>query len=229
MKFAHKLVEPPKKLEVVTVKGKREYIAPDGEKYESVTTYLDRTMDKTFLVEWQKRIGVVRAEKERLAAVQRGTMIHKITEKYVNNEPLDLSSNPIIKARFAKVRIPLDRLNNIRLIETAIYSDKLKLAGTPDIVAEYLSKLAVVDMKTSKKIKKKEWILSYFLQMACYGVMYDEHFGEMPELAVIIMATEACEQAQVFIEPMKVCIGMLNNYRKDPVRFQERLKRYTGK
>ena len=37
--------------------GKRYYTSPTGEKLASVTTILGHTMDKTFLVEWRKRIG----------------------------------------------------------------------------------------------------------------------------------------------------------------------------
>ena len=37
--------------------GKRLYACPDGTKVPSVTTVLDSTKDKTFLIEWRKRVG----------------------------------------------------------------------------------------------------------------------------------------------------------------------------
>jgi genome maintenance exonuclease 1 len=183
-------------------------------------------MDKKALVAWKKRVGPAKAAKISKEATDRGTSLHKIIESYVMNEPLDFLNNAISKARFLKVKDPLDRLTNIRLVETSLYSDELGLAGTPDIIADYINKLAVVDAKTSTRAKKKEWIVSYFLQAACYGVMYEELFKEPVELAVIIMSTEALQQPQVFIEPMKGCIGMLRNFMKDPELFQKRMEMY---
>ena len=226
MIFTHKLVTPPNKLKQINSDGGRVYESAEGKTYESVTAYLSRLMDKTHLVRWQKRMGAVKAEKVRRETSARGTSLHKLVEGYVMNEPVEFGDNFMLKQRFNKVQTPLDRLTDIRLVEKALYSDSLGLAGTPDIIGNYTDKLAVVDLKTSTNIKKKEWIVSYFLQAACYGVMFEEHYGEQPELAVIIMATEALPQPQVFIEPMKNCIGMLNNFRKDPMLFQKRMEMY---
>ena len=227
MNFNHCFVTPPKLRKAVDSFGNRGYTDESDDFYEGVTTYLDRHMSKKALVAWKKKVGVVKAAQISKAATTRGTSLHKIVENYVMNEPLDFLDDVLSKQRFLKVKEPLDRLNNIRLVETSIYSPSLKLAGTPDIIAEYSGKLAVIDAKTSTKIKKKQWIVSYFLQTAAYGVMYEELFKEPVELAVIIMSTDAIQQPQVFIEPMKNTIGMLRSFMKDPIRFQQRMEMYT--
>lgn len=227
MTFIHQFVDAPKLKRVTDSAGARRYMTPNGDAYESVTTYLDRCMSKKALIAWKKKVGTVKAAQISKAATDRGTSLHKIVESYVMNEPLDFLDNFISKQRFLKIRGPLDNLNNIRLVETPLYSDELQLAGTPDIIAEYTGELAVIDAKTSTKVKKKQWIVSYFLQAASYGVMYQELFREPVKLAVIIMATEALNQPQVFIEPMANCIGMLRNFRKDPELFQKRMEMYA--
>ena len=45
------------KIERKSVAGKRLYQCPDGNSVASVTTILDKTKDKTHLMEWRKRVG----------------------------------------------------------------------------------------------------------------------------------------------------------------------------
>ena len=218
--FNHNFVTPPPALVKVDDERGRYYENGD-DKYESVTSFISRNWDKTFLVAWRKRIGEEKANKISKAATDRGSALHKALETYLFNQPIDeVLNSPLTKALFYKVKTPLDKLDNIRLIEKPLYSTKLKLAGTPDFIGDYNSKLAVVDFKTSTRAKKKIDITDYFLQAACYAVMYEEHYGIMPELAVIIMATESVPYPQLFIEPMERCVKMLHNFINDPLKFQ---------
>ena len=43
------------------VEGKRKYMTPDGGAVASVTTILDATSDKSGLIAWRKRVGLLRA------------------------------------------------------------------------------------------------------------------------------------------------------------------------
>ena len=58
--------------------------------------------------------------------------------------------------------------------ECPLYSDYLQVGGRVDCIAEWNGKLSVIDFKTSRKIKKKEWIKGYLMQESAYCVMFEE-------------------------------------------------------
>jgi genome maintenance exonuclease 1 len=99
-----------------------------------------------------------------------------------------------------------ERVDNIYGIESALYSNHLGLAGRCDCIAEFDARPSIIDFKTSTRLKKKEWIEDYFLQTACYAVMFEERTNiPIPNL-VIIIAVEN-ESPQIFIEKRDTWIG----------------------
>ena len=83
---------------------------------------------------------------------------------YISAEDIDkYNPLPVIKFLFLAAKPYLDRINNIHALEKSLYSDYLGLAGRVDCIAEYEGELAVIDFKTSKKIKPEEWIENYHL------------------------------------------------------------------
>jgi genome maintenance exonuclease 1 len=66
----------------------------------------------------------------------------------------------------------------------------LGIAGTVDCIAEYNGELAIIDFKTSKKPKPKEWIEHYFVQAVAYACMLYEMTGIVTKKLVILMACE---------------------------------------
>lgn len=224
MTFTHSFVSPPKlERSEDLFTGKRFYLGPDGQRYSSVTTWLSENWDKTALDKWRKRIGDAEADRISNRAAGRGTNLHNLLEAYLRNEALP-EQNFLTKTLFAKVRSNVNKINNIRLIETPIYSTELGLAGTPDVIADFDDTLAVIDFKTSITPKKKMYIVNYFLQTACYAKMYNELFNQMPRKSVLIIAVEEQTQPQIFIEPMDTCIKMLDKFVIDPVAFQKKIK-----
>ena len=87
-------------------------------------------------------------------------------------------------------------INNIHAIEQSLFSMELGIAGSVDCIAEYEGELAVIDFKTSKKPKPKEWIEHYFVQCAAYACMLYEMTDIMVKKFVIIMS---CENGEVEI------------------------------
>ena len=73
------------------------------------------------------------------------------------------------------------------------YSEYLGLAGRVDCIAEYEGELAVIDFKTSKKIKPEEWIEQYFVQEVAYACMYYELTGIPVQKLITIMVTPSGE------------------------------------
>lgn len=180
----------------------RLYETPEGNRYPSVTTVLDHFKDKSGLREWRNRVGHEEADKIGKVAATRGTNIHSLCESLVLNREIDYDKiMPVNLVLFKQIKSILDaNVNNIRISEGRLYSDKLKIAGTVDLLAEYRNKLAVIDFKTSIRDKQKEWIEDYFLQAALYAYMIWERTGVMATDIVIIIAVESSPEAQVFEE-----------------------------
>lgn len=223
--FKHNFVTPPDIRPVVhPLTGARGYEDAEGTFLQSVTGWLDDNWDKTHIKKWKEKVGEEEAERIRNRAADRGTALHENLELYIRNKELDYKRMDFLtKNLFAKVKPLVCRIDNIRLIETPIYSKKLGLAGRPDCISDYDQSLAVVDFKTSIRLKRKNWIVNYFLQTACYAEMFYELYGEMPRKSVIIIAVEESNLPQLHIESMDLCIRMLSKFREDPVKFQKKL------
>ena len=70
-----------------TIKGKRFYITPEGNKYPSITSVLsDRNKDG--IVKWRQSVGSDVANQIMRSAASRGTALHTLVENYLNNEEL---------------------------------------------------------------------------------------------------------------------------------------------
>jgi len=91
---------------------------------------------------------------------------------------------------FKIAKTELNRINNIYALEGSLYSKQLGIAGTVDCIAEHNGELAIIDFKTSKKPKPREWIDHYFVQCMAYGAMFYELTGIPIKKLVIIMACE---------------------------------------
>ena len=171
-----------------TIKGKRFYITPEGNKYPSITTVLsDRNKDG--IVKWRQSVGNDVANQIMRSAASRGTALHTLVENYLNNE--ELSKQDVLPvALFTILKPELDKINNIVLQEGGLYSDKWGVAGRVDCIADYKGKLSVIDFKTSTKEKKEEWIENYFIQGSAYCEMYEERFDQPIDRVVILVVTE---------------------------------------
>jgi len=212
--FNHDFVTLPK-MSTVNIDGTRYYVTPQGNRYQSVTTLTGKLNAKE-IQEWRQRVGEEKANKISTRAANRGTSMHKMVENYLHNRPLNLQedNNPLNKEMFVKIKPLVDRLDNIKIIEGAMYSDELELAGTTDCVAEYNGDLAVIDFKTSTRMKKKENVKNYWMQGAAYGKMYHEHYGVAPKSVILMISVETAGFAQIMIEPYEKCLEMLIEFKK---------------
>ena len=178
----------------------RKYAAPDGNRYPSVTTVLS-ILNEEFIQRWRARVGEEEANKVSRRASTRGTAVHECIEKYLDNdENYAEGYMPNIIDNFNAVKPVLDeRIGTIYLQEAALYSQHLGLAGRVDCVGEFDGVLSIIDFKTSKKIKKKEWITNYFIQESAYAIMWEERTGT-PIVNLVTIITVDNEEPQVFVE-----------------------------
>jgi genome maintenance exonuclease 1 len=151
-----------------------------------VTTVLG-AVKKQSILEWRKRVGEEQANKISKVATTRGTNMHTLCERYLNNQALG-EIMPDAKEMFLTIKPHLNKINNIHYQEQSLWSKKIEMAGRVDCIAEYEGELSVIDFKTSRKVKKKEWIEDYFWQTTAYALMYEELIGRPINNLVIIMA-----------------------------------------
>jgi genome maintenance exonuclease 1 len=184
-------------LEVENGANGRRYLSPDGQKYPSITTVLG-VLSKAGIAAWRARVGDEEANKISHRASTRGTAVHDLVEKYLDNEELP-EVLPHITASLSNLKPSLSRIGRIFAQESPLYSKHLGVAGRVDCVGEYDGVPSIIDFKTSKKIKKKEWITSYFMQAAAYAIMWEERTG-MPITNLVIIMDVDNESPQIYVE-----------------------------
>ena len=188
----HGIVLP--KLTRETTESGRKYFTPEGNAYPSITTVLG-ILSKQSIMEWRARVGEEEANKISRQAAGRGTAVHKLAEDYLDNvEDWKGKQMPANVASFLDIKPILDeRINNVWFQEEFLYSDKLKCAGQVDCIAEFDGELSIIDFKTSRRVKKKEDITGYFIQMFFYAAAFLERTGVPIKQGVIIMAVDGNE------------------------------------
>lgn len=197
--FKHLLV-PRAELTTETIEGQRFYSLPCGTLLKSVTTALSEKMDKTALLEWKAKVGEAEATRISVQAARRGTAVHNIAERYILNEETYYGNNemPINVESFKPIKKVLDDcVDNILGVELPLSSKALGVAGRTDLVAEYNGKTSIIDFKTSKRLKKAEWIESYFLQSTIYSMMFERMYSiAVPQIVIIITVDDepVCQQ-----------------------------------
>jgi len=208
-------------LEREHIDGVRYYKIPDEEeliKMVSITSVTSH-FNKEIFINWRKRVGNEEADKITKAATGRGTDMHTLTEHYLKNEDLP-EVRPISDFLFKIAKGKLNKIDNIYALEGPLYSKELGIAGTVDCIAEYDGELAIIDFKTSKKPKPREWVEHYFVQCMAYGCMLYELTGIMIKKLVIIMACENGE-CVVYEEYDKAkYIKLLTEYIREFIQFK---------
>ena len=198
--FRNDIIELP---QLVRIDGEqRFYQTPDGNKYPSVTTVLSEMSDKTAILKWRKRVGEEEANRVSGRATRRGTAVHTLLEKFVLNEEIDFADTmPLNKTMYNQIAKHLEQhVDDVRSSEGQLFSHKLKIAGSVDLIASYKGEPAIIDFKTSTKPKRKEWIENYFLQATMYSYMLYEMTGLYHPKLVIAIALEEDSGPQIFEE-----------------------------
>ena len=206
-------------LERETIDGVRYYKVPDNDELIKLVSITSVTSHKNrqIFVNWRKKIGEEEADKITRQATSRGTDMHTLVEHHLKNETLP-EVQPLSDFLFKISKSTLNRINNIHALEGSLYSKQLGIAGTVDCIAEFDGELSIIDFKTSKNPKPREWIEHYFVQCMAYGCMLYELTGIPVKKLVIIMACENGE-CVVYEERDKTkYIKLLTEYIREFVR-----------
>jgi len=204
-------------MEAVTTEEGRKYHTPEGVDLPSITTCLS-ILSRDGIAAWRRRVGDEEANRISRVASTRGTKVHEIIEKYIDNkEDYKDGYTPDIIQSFNDVRDILDnRIGTVFAQEAPLYSNHLGVAGRVDCVAEFDGALSIIDFKTSRKKKFPSMIKQYFMQESAYSIMWEERTG-MPITQLVTIIAVDNHEPQVFIEhrdnwvrPLKETIAQYN-------------------
>lgn len=155
------------------------YYQRNGEYYPSVTYVLSYYPKGKFFEDWLKKVGYS-ADYIVKKASEEGTQVHEMIEAYLNGEELNFLEhgrpmyNPNVWQMFLRFVEWWEEYNPTLIeAEVHLFSDKLKVAGTCDLVCEINGELWVIDFKTSNHLQT-----TYDLQTAMYAQCFEECFGK---------------------------------------------------
>lgn len=181
--------------------------------------------NKAKFAAWRKRVGEEEANNITRKATHRGTDCHTLIEEYLNNQENFSDVLPLSQFLFKQTKPDLDRIDNILCQEQALYSTEIGIAGSVDCIAEFDGELAVIDFKTSKAPKPREWIEDYFVQCAAYACMLYEMKNIIVKKFVIIMTCENGDCVVYQEYDKKKYINLLSEYVGDFV--EAKLQEYA--
>ena len=178
-------------LERVDLERGRHYIDSTGTPVPSVTTILSGTSEKKGIEQWKRRVGEKEAERVIKESTDIGSAVHEAIEEYLHgNEWDDFSETRTdLIARSITKKFISDGLKSIDEtwgLEVGLILDGL-YAGTADCVGLVKGVPSIIDFKTAKKIKRRDWIDDYFLQGCAYANAHNVMFNTSIKQVVILM------------------------------------------
>lgn len=159
--------------------AKGRLVEPWEDGYYSVTTIL-AVKHNTWLWHWKMKLGKEESDRIGSEAAEKGTRVHKMLERTLNNNPPKRLSKEL-KPYFTAF---LNWWNEYLVVgaepEVFVKSDKYGYAGTADLICYIDGELWLIDFKTSKAIYDE-----YGLQIRAYGYAYEEMTGNKVRTAVL--------------------------------------------
>jgi len=189
--FNHVPVDIPE-VSTKTVNRKRFYVTPTG-LYPSITTVLGVRKDKQKgLQEWRNRVGNDVANHIMRTAASRGTAVHHMCEDFLNNIEVTQEGRDFLPwCLFSQLKPTLQsNINKIYAQECGLWSEKYRVAGRVDCIAEYNGIPSIIDFKTSRSERKDDYNLEYYIQASAYAEMFEERTGIEINQIVILVVTE---------------------------------------
>ena len=213
--FNHVPVDIPE-VSTKTVNRKRFYVTPTG-LYPSITTVLGVRKEKQKgLQEWRERVGNDVANHIMRTAASRGTAVHHMCEDFLNNVEVTQEGREFLPwCLFSQLKPTLEKsINNIFAQECGLWSEKYRLAGRVDCIAEWNGVPSIIDFKTSRSERKDEYNFEYYMQASAYAEMFEERTGiEINQIVILVVTEDGLVQEFVrekhdYLEPLIETIDM---------------------
>ena len=193
-------------LERVDTEIGRHYLDSNNKAVPSVTTILSGTsQSKAGIDQWRQRVGDKEADRVIKQSTDIGTAVHEAIEKYLNQDEWDdfTDHGDQLMAKRMTGKFITDGLNGITEVwglEVGLILDDL-YAGTADCVGTYNGVPSLIDFKTAKKIKRRDWIEDYFLQGSAYANAHNVMFGTDIQQIVILMVDRDLIFQEFLVKP----------------------------
>ena len=147
----------------------------------------------THLHAWRKRVGAEKAQQITTESANIGTVMHNSLEKHVKGEARKPGSNLIHQKAHAMANVIID--NGLADV-TEVWGSEVSLhypelyAGTTDLVGVYKGAPAIMDFKQARKLKKKEWVEDYFLQLVAYAEAHNKLYDTKINAGRVFICTQ---------------------------------------
>ena len=213
--FNHVPVDIPE-VSTKTIKRKRFYDTPTGF-YPSITTVLGVRKEKQQgLAKWRERVGNDVANHIMRTAAGRGTAVHHMCEDFLNNKEVIKEEQSFLPwCLFSQLKPTLEKsINNIFAQECGLWSEKYRLAGRVDCIAEWNGVPSIIDFKTSRSERKDDYNFEYYMQASAYAEMFEERTGiEINQIVILVVTEDGLVQEFVrekhdYLEPLIETIDM---------------------
>ncbi len=183
----------PKLQRVDSPEGRRYVLDEASTGLPSVTTILSGTKDQTFLKEWEERVGKEEAERIRNDAATVGTHMHNVVERLLLNRSLDPPRTWLqvkgYRMGYTLIEHFFQEVQEVWGAEVPLYYPD-RYAGTTDCVAVYKGSPSILDFKQANRMKKRDWIEDYFIQLAAYAMAHNKVHGTEIMHGVILMVAQ---------------------------------------
>jgi hypothetical protein len=182
----------------------RYYILPDGSRYPSVTTVIGRYMGDEGLEKWRKSVGEDNARRVTIQAGRRGRFVHDLAEKFLMNDPgwqeVVKKAMPANVFTFNQIKpILVEKVGRVFGVEFPLWSHVLRTAGRSDLICEWEGVPAVVDFKTSRRVKTEPEIWNYLVQKSTYARMFEERTGLSISRVVTVMVADHHDEPLMWV------------------------------
>ena len=213
--FNHVPVEIPE-VSTKTINKKRFYDTPTGF-YPSITTVLGVRKEKQEgLRLWRERVGNDVAKHIMRTAAGRGTAVHHMCEDFLNNKEVIQEEQKFLPwCLFSQLKPTLEKsINNIFAQECGLWSEKYRLAGRVDCIAEWNGVPSIIDFKTSRSERKDDYNFEYYMQASAYAEMFEERTGiEINQIVILVVTEDGLVQEFVkekheYLQPLIETIDM---------------------
>ena len=215
MTFVHNPIDIPE-VSTKNINRKRFYDTPTGF-YPSITTVLGvRKEKKEGLAKWRERVGNDVANHIMRTAAGRGTAVHHMCEDFLNNKEVIKEDQKFLPwCLFSQLKPTLEKsINNIYAQECGLWSEKYRVAGRVDCIAEWNGVPSIIDFKTSRSERKDDYNFEYYMQASAYAEMFEERTGiEINQIVILVVTEDGLVQEFVrekhdYLEPLIETIDM---------------------
>lgn len=171
----------------------RVYTVNGSDPVPSVTSILSATKDKQHLEAWAARVGQEEANRIKTEAAAVGTHMHSVVERLLLNRPLETPRTWLqvkgYRMGYVLIEHFFPHVDEVWGTEIPLLYPK-RYAGTSDCIGIYKGKPSIIDFKQANRMKKREWIEDYFVQLAAYAEAHNIQHGTDINQGVILMVAQ---------------------------------------